>query len=387
MTAFRCHNRVVLLLLAGLIAALTCLSFINFAPNRLVSGQPYGLWQLSGLPIYWLIIPLLALFAAAFLPRSGVAAWSGLVGAEATFLLLLWMLISAAQALAQQASPIARISPGGGWWLALCFSLLICSEACKRITHRVVLRWLLMAQVWLVPLIMLFSGAFDGLALLKEYASRQQVFNDALLRHMVLLVATLIPGLIISLPLGFWCARHLKGQSHVFTLLNIIQTIPSVALFGLLIAPLAGLARRFPLLADLGVSGIGMAPALIALVLYALLPLVRAVAVGIEQVPADAVESAKGMGMSGWQIALHIELPLALPVLLRGLKVVAVQTVGMAVIAALIGAGGLGALVFQGVLSSALDLVLLGVIPVVALAVVVDALFSLAIAILETGHD
>lgn len=160
-----------------------------------------------------------------------------------------------------------------------------------------------------------------------------------------------------------------------------------MALFGLLMAPLAGLAQTFPALGALGVSGTGLAPALIALTLYALLPLVRGVVAGLGQVPDAVRESARGMGMSAWQRFWHVDVPLALPVWLRSLRVVAVQTVGMAVVAALIGAGGFGALVFQGLLSSALDLVLLGVIPVVALAVVLDALFTLAIGALETKRD
>ncbi len=144
----------------------------------------------------------------------------------------------------------------------------------------------------------------------------------------------------------------------------------------------------FPWLGRIGISGIGMAPALIALVLYALLPLVRGVVAGLAQVPENVLESARGMGMSDRQRFFKAEVPLALPVLLRSLKVVAVQTVGMAVIAALIGAGGFGALVFQGLLSSALDLVLLGVIPVIAMAVAVDGLFNLLIAALEAQrHD
>ncbi len=99
---------------------------------------------------------------------------------------------------------------------------------------------------------------------------------------------------------------------------------------------------------------------------HALLPLVRGVVTGLQQVPQDALESATAMGMSAGQRFRRVQLPLAMPVLLRSLRVVSVQTVGMAVVAALIGAGGFGALVFQGLLSSALDLVLLGVVPTIA---------------------
>lgn len=156
----------------------------------------------------------------------------------------------------------------------------------------------------------------------------------------------------------------------------------------MLIAPLAGLTRHFPLLGKIGISGTGLAPALIALVLYALLPLVRGVVTGLQQVPRETLESATAMGMNDSQRFRQVQLPLALPVLLRSLRVVSVQTVGMAVVAALIGAGGFGALVFQGLLSSALDLVLLGVIPTIALAVVVDAVFALWSALLKgETHD
>lgn len=213
------------------------------------------------------------------------------------------------------------------------------------------------------------------------------VFNDALAQHLTILFATVMPALLIGVPLGIWCAFSVARQGPVFALLNIIQTIPSVALFGLLIAPLAGLVKHFPLLGKFGVAGTGMTPALIALVLYALLPLVRGVVAGLNQVPQDVLESARAMGMNTFQRFVSVQFPLALPVFLRSLRVVMVQTVGMAVIAALIGAGGFGALVFQGLLSSAVDLVLLGVIPVVVLAVLIDALFDLGLALLKVSNN
>lgn len=326
----RCTHRVGLLL-TGLLLVTLALPFITYAPNRLLSGEGRGLWQ---------VMPWLA----------GVQLAAALAG-----MLLCW--------LPGRAAPLLH--------------LLLASEAIRHLTVRPLWRWLLNAQVWLLPIILLAIGALDQLSLLKEYANRQEVFDDALRQHLLLLFGTLLPGLLIGLPLGVWLWRRPRWQAPAFTALNVIQTIPSVALFGLLIAPLAGLARYFPTLGELGVSGTGVAPALIALTLYALLPLVRGVVTGLQQVPQDALESATAMGMSAGQRFRQVQLPLAMPVLLRSLRVVSVQTVGMAVVAALIGAGGFGALVFQGLLSSALDLVLLGVVPTIALAVVVDALFAL----------
>ncbi|EOZ6413952.1 ABC transporter permease [Cronobacter turicensis] len=383
--SIRCHNRV-LVLLAVLLAAAALLPFLNYAPNRLVSGAPLGL---SGLfpaiaPALW-ALPLLLCLLACVPGKPG--ALLILIAAQALFITLLFVTGDEAARLAETGSRLARTSPGSGLWLMLAVSLLAASDAIGRLTRQPLWRWLLQAQIWIAPLWLLLSGHFDALSLLKEYANRQTVFDDAAARHLTLLFGTLAPALVIGLPLGILCHRRPRWQPGLFAALNIIQTVPSVALFGLLMAPLAGLAQAFPALGALGVSGTGLAPALIALTLYALLPLVRGVVAGLGQVPDAVRESARGMGMSAWQRFWYVDVPLALPVWLRSLRVVAVQTVGMAVVAALIGAGGFGALVFQGLLSSALDLVLLGVIPVVALAVVLDALFTLAIGVLETKRD
>lgn len=380
-----CHNRV-LLLLAVLAAAAAALPFVNFAPNRLVSGEARALWQIWSFSPWLLLVPP-GLLAMLSLIRGRTALALTLLACELLFVVLFWSAGQAALHLTTADSPLARTSIGSGLWLWLALCLLACSDAIRRLTGQPVWRWLLHAQIWVVPLALLFSGELNGLSLLKEYANRQEVFDNALAQHLTLLLGTLSPALLIGLPLGFWCYRRPGHQGPVFAVLNIIQTIPSVALFGLLIAPLAGLTKSFPWLSSLGIAGTGLTPALIALVLYALLPLARGVLAGLSHVPADVLESADAMGMNRRQRFWHIQLPLALPVLLRGLRVVAVQTVGMAVIAALIGAGGFGALVFQGLLSSALDLVLLGVVPVIALAVVMDALFALWIALLKGSRD
>nr|WP_280924378.1 ABC transporter permease [Enterobacter hormaechei] len=371
-----------MLLLACVAIAAVALPFVNVAPNRLVSGEPRALWQIWSFTPLLLGAALASTVALAFWPGRA-ALWLTLLLSEALFIVLFWSAGQAATQMASVESPLARTSIGSGLWLWLALCLLVCSDAIRRLTPLPVWRWLLNAQFWVIPLLILFSGDLNQLSLLKEYANRQEVFDNALAQHLTILFGTLIPALLLGVPLGIGCYRHPSRQGAVFTVLNVIQTIPSVALFGLLIAPLAGLVKSFPALAATGIAGTGLTPALIALVLYALLPLVRGVVAGLSQVPPDVLESAHAMGMSARQCFWKIQLPLALPLLVRSLRVVTVQTVGMAVIAALIGAGGFGALVFQGLLSSALDLVLLGVVPTIALAVVLDALFALWLALLR----
>ncbi|MEN4667951.1 ABC transporter permease [Pantoea agglomerans] len=376
---------VALLLLTLLTLALVALPFLNFAPNRLVAGEPLMGWQISRFGL--LLLPLVTLWLLLWRHPTRITLMLALLAAELMLAAIIWLSGHQATLLSQQGSRLARTSFASGLWCSGALILLLITDQVRQLTRHRLAQLLLNLQVWLLPLLLLFSGQLSDLSLLKEYANRHAVFDAALSRHLTLLAGTVVPALMIALPLGVTLFRRPGWQGGVFGVLNVIQTVPSVALFGLLIAPLAGLAQQFPWLGDWGISGIGMAPALIALVLYALLPLVRSVVVGLQQVPHEVRESARGVGMGSWQQFIAVDVPLALPVWLAGLRVVVVQTLGMAVVAALIGAGGFGAIIFQGLLSSALDLVLLGVIPVIALAVVIDALFRLLISLLERKDD
>ncbi len=350
----------------GLAAALG-LSLLSHAPNRLSSGHGIALIELA--PTL-LTAPVLLLLLGIFMPPT--RRWQGLsaLGNAALLLGLIWLAGDAASRWAQ-GSALARTSLGAGFWVLAAVSLLALADALQGWAAA-----LAAAGLALGLALLLATGALDQLALLKEYANRQELFQAALLRHLQIVGATLLPALAIALPLGVAAARNQRLGQALFPVLNLIQTIPSIALFALLIAPLALLARAWPLLGDWGLAGIGLVPAVLALVLYSLLPITRSTAAGLQQVPAAVLDSARGMGMTPRQIFWRVELPLALPLLLAGLRVSTVQTVGLAVVAALIGAGGLGSLIFQGLLSSAADLVLLGVLPVLALGLLVDAMFK-----------
>lgn len=380
------RNRVLLALVILMILSGVGLSFVSHAPNRLISGQGISLISLITGPFWWLLVPILILASFAFFKQSVALYWATVLIAELLLFGLLLLAGTTATQLAGSEESLVRTSLGGGFWLMSGMSILIAIDSLSRAVVNPI--WRSMANVLLIlpVVILLATGQLDQLSLLKEYVNRQDVFNDALWQHLQILFATLVPAVFLGIPLGLICFRSPRFQGVIFSILNIIQTIPSIALFGLLIAPLAGLAAAIPWLAEHGVSGIGLAPAIVALVLYALLPLVRNVVAGLEVVPSSVVESARGMGMTRSQLFFRVQIPIAMPLILSGVRIIAVQTVGLAVVAALIGAGGLGAIVFQGLLSSALDLVLLGVIPVVVMAVVVDSLFKFIVIFMDTSH-
>lgn len=180
--------------------------------------------------------------------------------------------------------------------------------------------------------------------------------------HLRLTGISLLLALLIALPLGVLAARIPRLRDVLLGILGVIYTIPSLALLVLLI-PFTGLSPN---------------TAIIALVAYAQLVLVRNIVVGLTGVDRALIEAAKGMGMSSGQIFRRVELPLALPLILAGTRIAAVSTVGIATIAAFISAGGLGVLLFEGVRTSNNDKILAGAIAVSAVAIVLNAVLWLA---------
>ena len=166
-------------------------------------------------------------------------------------------------------------------------------------------------------------------------------FGREFRQHLWLALGSLGAAVVVALPLGVICHRLPRLRGALLGALNFVQTIPAIALFGILMAPLGALAAAVPLAAAIGIRGIGTAPALVALFLYSLLPVVANTVVGLERVSPAAVDAARGMGMTRWQVLRGVELPLALPVILTGIRIVLVQNIGLVTVAALIGAGGL----------------------------------------------
>ena len=370
------HPVLWVLLLAGMAAAFG-LPFLTQAPNRLLSGVGVPLSEVLVGTRHWALAPVLLLLAAALhAPSASTTRWLALVGATGLLAGLTWLAGTHACALQSEDLPLGRTSLGGGYWVLAVLCGLAMAEAVRGWSTRAWLS-LLGSVVFVAPVVALvWNGQLDALSLMKEYDNRRDVFDAALQRHLLLVGATLLPTLLIGVPLGVLASRRPKMQPALLSALNLLQTVPSIALFALLMVPLAALASRWPVLAHWGISGIGVAPAVTALTLYSLLPTVRSTMAGLDQIAPGVLEAARGMGMTRRQLFWQVEVPLAWPVWLAGLRVTTVQALGLAMVSALIGAGGFGAVMFQGLLSSAVDLVLLGVVPVVALAVVADALFK-----------
>lgn len=187
---------------------------------------------------------------------------------------------------------------------------------------------------------------------------------DATLEHMTLVLIAMLFAIAIGVPLGMFIVQRPTLRNLALGIANVFQTIPSLALFGFLIPiPFIG--------------GIGKRTAIVALILYALLPILRNTYVGLAGIDPAVLESAEAMGMTSSQILWRVRLPLALSVILAGIRTATVITIGVATIAAAIGAGGLGSFIFRGVALVNDSLLLAGAIPAAFLALLADFLLAL----------
>jgi len=180
------------------------------------------------------------------------------------------------------------------------------------------------------------------------------------LQHLLLTSASTLAAVLIGLPLGIWLTRQDHFRQMVMSVISTLQTIPSLAMLAFL----------------LPFFGIGITPALIALTLYALLPIVRNTITALQGIPSNIIEAADALGFTDQQRLWKVELPLGLPVIIAGIRTATVIGVGIATLAAFIGAGGLGDFIIRGLAVNQTALILLGAIPAALLALLLDFLIQ-----------
>ncbi|MEX2534148.1 MAG: ABC transporter permease [Trueperaceae bacterium] len=517
--------------MGGLVASLGFffLPLIELKPNRIASGISFQLLELEGDLRYLILFALavLALFAA-LRPANSTRGW--LLAGLGNLLLLLTLFLGAmageqllanAEALLGEGLILRnpRILPSAALALGLVGGYVVLFAGLRDLTQAGVSQIARLIAAWggAVLIALLFiAGTFDVYSVMVEFEARGDQLGRALLEHTLLVAVSLTIGFVLGIGLGLWASRDERIAPVLLYAVGIIQTIPSLALFGVLLVPLAWLgssraltiglwflallalaallvgaytryaevlpgkrrqallllsavvaaiplalfvvvlssylfrvsfivfasnvpqfgilrslmlvlpaaavalwllgralragplkkllrygmwagyggfaaalllayvagSRRFLegvegasvlTMRELGVSGIGVAPAVIALTLYSLLPLVRNTYAGLQNVDAAIIDSGRGMGMGPSQRFFQIELPIALPVIMAGVRNAGVALIGIAAVASVIGAGGLGDFIFNGINNTSIDQILLGAVPAVLLAFLLDA--------------
>ena len=192
--------------------------------------------------------------------------------------------------------------------------------------------------------------------LLRFLAARWQVLLHLTLEHMVIVLAAMMASIVLGVTIGVLITLNRPAARIVLNLNNILMTIPSLALFSLLIP----------------VLGLGKAPAIVGLIAYTQLPLVRNVYTGITRIDPAIIEAARGMGLTERKILFRIKLPLAFPAVMAGIRTATVMGIGIGAIAAYIGAGGLGVFIFQGISRTNDKMVLIGAVTISMISILTD---------------
>ncbi|KRT35511.1 putative choline transport system permease protein opuBB [Acetomicrobium hydrogeniformans ATCC BAA-1850] len=204
-----------------------------------------------------------------------------------------------------------------------------------------------------------------GMSIFSQYISfmleRQDQILELTTQHLYLTFIAVFFAVLVAVPLGITITRFEKAAGIVVGIANAVQALPSLALLGFLI----------PIL------GIGSKPSIVMIFLYSLLPIIKNTYTGLTNVDRAILEAGKGMGMTNWQLMKMVQLPLALPVIMAGIRISAVTAVGLTTIAALIGAGGLGQLIYRGISMVNNRMIIAGAVPAMVLTLVIDFLLNI----------
>ncbi|WP_273702211.1 MULTISPECIES: ABC transporter permease [unclassified Acetomicrobium] len=190
---------------------------------------------------------------------------------------------------------------------------------------------------------------------------RQDQILELTTQHLYLTFIAVFFAVLVAVPLGITITRFEKAAGIVVGIANAVQALPSLALLGFLI----------PIL------GIGSKPSIVMIFLYSLLPIIKNTYTGLTNVDRAILEAGRGMGMTNWQLMKMVQLPLALPVIMAGIRISAVTAVGLTTIAALIGAGGLGQLIYRGISMVNNRMIIAGAVPAMVLTLVIDFLLNI----------
>ena len=361
-----------------LILSFLLLSFAEYRPNRVLSGTNIGARELFGNGFFLLIflsILIIVLIITNHKENKLIIAVTSLL----IMGLVLYLFGFAIEKEIYNIIPNGRISLGIGFWAIFLGMEMVMSGCFKSDKECILYRRFFYTILILMVFVFLLSSHLNNLSIMKEFFNRSNTFFRQIRRHFSLSLFSVIAGLIIGIPIGVLIYKERKMKGAILFLINLGQTIPTLSLLGIVMVPLTLLSQQNKFLKDMGISGVGFAPAFIVLVIYALFPVVHNTIAGLKMIDRDLLETAAGLGMKANQIFWKIQLPLSLPIILGGIKIATTQSIGNTILAGLIGGGGLGSIIFLGLAQAAPDLILLGVIPLIAMAFLMDSVISFLI--------
>lgn len=348
----------------ALISALLWQPLAYFKQGRLATGTPVMLHEAVGASaLVGVLLVGLFIVTCILLSRFGGAAGLAANAISAVIPALLMLAISSYTP-EFDAEPGYRFALGSGFWFSCIGFAMLASSGRSRGAGLLVMA----ASIGIV----FVGGLSPNLSLYKEYLNRKATFSVEIGNHLKLALISALAAILPGVLLGYLCHANRRARGLVLGFINFIQVLPTLSLLGIIMLPLTSLARKFPLLQEFGIRGIGFTPAFIALGLYCLFPITMNTMAGFSNIDQRVLFGASAMGMTPSQVFVKVKLPLAFPVIFSGIRTAITQNVGNATIAGLVGGGGMGTLIFLGLSQAAYDLVLLGSLPVILMALLLD---------------
>lgn len=280
------------------------------------------------------------------------------------------------------ASSSGRVSMSIGCYLYILIAYLVLTK-CNEKINTIWKRFVVIITSILIAVISIVMGELDGLSIMKEYMTYKLQFYEYFNNHISMSFNVVITGILVGVPLGWFAYKYSKAGKIISTILNTIESIPSLALICIMMFPLSAISNKFPILRDLGISGVGATPVFCALFCYSLFQIVNSMYGALDVVDKAYIDVARGMGMTNIQIFTKVELPIILPIIISGIRVSLTATILGVTIGSYIGYGGLGKFILQGLNGFAIDLVMLGTLPIMGLVLLFDLCFRKLIDFIE----
>lgn len=359
-----------------LLISLLLPDFIHFKETRISLAEPISAKECLGTFYVWVIVLSGILLMITFIKKKSL--WGNFLCGVYTALLLaiLVMLVSVTSASMREGG--GRISFGVGFIIAV-ISLYSIILKCEQFAKRRWMKSVIGVLAWVLIGILLVAGLLDNYSVLQEYQAQKAQFFTNVAAHMRLSFSALLVAVTIGLPTGYLCYRNSKTDKAVIAVLSITETMPQLALFAIIRVPFIFLSNQFPVLKEMGFGGYGFAPAFAALFLYALYLVIHNVRAAFCNIDPRLIENAFAMGMTASDVFWKVQMPSAMPYILNGIRIALISTIVGASLSSFVGAAGLGVYIVNGINALAIDLQLLGIIPIFIITVVADLLMGILI--------
>lgn len=351
-------------------------NFVFIMKNRVSKMVATGGFKFLG-SIFWIpVILLLIIMILNIINKSNSMFLTSLISSIIIITLFIFFIIGTDKITAQ--NPSIRVSFGLSFYFV--FILLISLIIKNRLKEKnIIKKYLPMALVLCTIAALFIFGFMDKSSIMIEYHTRKDKFISTLIEHLYLCWTAIITSILLGIPLSYLCHKNKTLELVVMGILNIVRSIPAIALMILMITPLSFL-KNIPFFRNIGVSSFGFTPVYCALVLYNLFIIISNITSALKTIDKKYIIAAKGIGFTNLQILFKIQIPIIFPILISGLKVVNISSFTAASLGTMVGFGGLGTFIVMGSGNAvAIDLILLGAIPIMIFIFLTNSILTLII--------